>query len=130
MNSLPKTQKCFQCGKYKKLKEFGVDKRGKYGRKRQCYPCKRISSREYRERKVEECDLRFYAGRIYANMKRKHDLMGLDYDPEFSLDEIENIIANSKCEVSNRSFNPTNITKYRINPFMASPDRINNDVGY
>jgi len=127
---IPKTQQCFCCKKFKKLKMFGDDLRGKYGKKRECMACKRLSSKKYRKNKKKKNDIKYYAYIIYKNMCKKHKDMGFKYLPEFTIGEISDIIKKSKCEVSNRSFNCKNIIKYRINPFMASPDRINNKIGY
>lgn len=123
-------QKCLQCNISLPYSCFGKDTRGLNGLKRQCQICKKKDSKKYRKEKRKNCDSRYMANIIIGNMRRKHKSLGVKYPPEFSQEEIINIIDSGKCQVTNRGFESKNITKYRINPFMASPDRINNRVGY
>lgn len=125
---LPKSQKCTRCNQYKELKYFGKDHRGKNGRKRLCNYCKKEESALYRSLKKESSYHKAYY--LLKNMCRKHEKLGIKELPEFTVEEIANIIDNECCEVSGMSFNPVNTTSYRSNPYMASPDRIDTSVGY
>ena len=51
-------------------------------------------------------------------------------NPEFSLDEICNILSGGVCQITSIPFELDNTQGSKRNPFTASPDRIDNTKGY
>jgi len=76
-----------------------------------------------------ERTVRQVASELLRNMRKRAKQRNLPID-DFTLEEIVDIIKNGKCAVTNRSFDHTVETKYKQCPFVASPDRIDNDKGY
>lgn len=125
-----KYKKCTECEVLKSYDDFGYESKGKDKKRAKCKVCRRKLHTKRRARKRKSNDIYYIASSLYFNMRKKHRAMGYKRDPQFTIKEIEDIILNGKCEVSKRSFNPENNTKYRVNPFMASPDRIDTSKGY
>lgn len=119
----PKTKKCTVCGRIKQLHLFDTDRSRKVGVRSECKLCKKKKHHDTKEHP------RYLAGRLYRNMKSRSKKRGF-CSPEFTIDEIERIILNEQCAVTGRRFQLKNITKYRMNPFAASPDRVDTSKGY
>lgn len=109
-------KKCGKCRKRKEDYEFHKRNSSVDNLQAVCKSCRKRNPRTI-------------ASTILTGMKNRSVKKGF-VDPEFSVDEIEDILIKGKCEVTKRHFNYRNITKYKFNPFVASPDRINNKKGY
>lgn len=126
----PKTKVCTCCGKRKSTSQFYKRSYKSTDTESICKKCRLVKNAKYRDDKRKEGSVQFTAAKIYQNMCTRHKKVGITYLPEFTVEDIMHILTSTKCEVSNRSYNCKNITKYHVNPFVASPDRIDNNIGY
>lgn len=118
-------KKCSKCNRKKRVERFYRDSHSKDGIHSVCKSCQKKT----REKLKDDGDVSYAAGKILSSMKYRAKKKNFE-PPEFTKKEIEDILENGKCEVTNRSFECSNITDYSKNPFNASPDRIDNSKGY
>jgi hypothetical protein len=140
---------CPNCGEEKRSSEFAKHKNRKDGLSVWCRACNNVSSKllysrniieirkkhkEYWENnkdriKARRAELTSKARILLNTMKSNARKRGFP-EPEWTLEDIEYILTNGRCEKTNIAFTLRNGTKANKNPFGASPDRIDNTKGY
>jgi hypothetical protein len=118
-------KKCTRCKRKKRLDLFYKDSHTKDGYRTACKSCNKKKVKKLRA----SGDVSYAASKILSSMKYRSKKKNFK-PPEFTKQEIEDILENGRCEVTNRGFECSNITEYSKNPFNASPDRIDNSKGY
>lgn len=135
-----KTKICKKCGLFKSLNdEFYKSYLGHYSS--QCKKCDIKKSKEYAKKNRDK------ANRYHNNWRRKHEntphlksqqiLDGMRRSskkkgfkaPEWKKNEIEEIITNGRCAITNIPFEFSQ-KEFSKSPWTPSPDRIDNNYGY
>lgn len=110
---------CSHCHKEKPLDLFRRDKSRHDGKFTWCKPCEKEWTKENRKPK--------WMG-ILGNMQARARKRG--FVVEWTQNEIERIVVGGKCELTGIPFDNDWSEEYVMNPFSASPDRIDSNKGY
>lgn len=136
-----KMKKCSKCGQTKDKIEFNDNKTRKDGKDHVCRACKKVITREYRDRlgtKLKDSSKDWFdeqhltwAGKarlLHYDMQRNSNTKGFPA-PSWTVSEIEDAISDSECAISGVPFRLGKVTKQN-NLWAPSPDRIDNTKGY
>lgn len=130
---------CKKCNKEKPFTEFYRSKQGHY--QARCKECNIELNKEWadtnkkkttlyarRYREVHKNTAKIKSQQILDNMRKRSK--GRDWGPpEFTKQEIEKIITNGKCKITDIPFEFSQ-EKYWRSPWTPTPDRIDSTKGY
>lgn len=117
------SRKCSKCKRVLSLDFFYNKKGGKYGKSNYCKICEKIIS----NKNALKNPIRLKATYLLSDMKKRSVKRNYCL-PEFSIEEITNIITNGSCCKTGIKFSFDKLKKQ--NPYSPSPDRIDNSKGY